>query len=66
MQTRRRRCAQVIAARRSASVRGSFSGGRDARWPRLAGVTCARSALFGANTPYFLDVQVHRVARGHA
>ena len=28
MQTRRRRCAQVIAPRRSASVLGSFSGGQ--------------------------------------
>ena len=43
MQTRRRRCAQVIAPRRSASVLGSFSEGRDARWPRWAGVTCARA-----------------------
>jgi len=48
--TRRRRCAQVIARRRSASVLGTLSGGGSVRLPRRAGVTCSRSALFGANT----------------
>ena len=52
--TRLRRCAQVIAARRSAGVRSSVSA---AAWalpplPRRAFVTCARWALFGANTPW--------------
>jgi len=52
--TRLRRCAQVIAARRSAGVVWSVSA---AAWPlaplpRLALVSCARCALFGANTPW--------------
>jgi hypothetical protein len=33
----------VIAPRRSASLRGSFSGGRSARLPRRVGVTCSRA-----------------------
>lgn len=51
--TRFRRCAQVIAARRSAGV-GSSKSAVVACWPplpRLAGVTCARCLLFGAKTP---------------
>ena len=52
--TRLRRCAQVIAARRSGGVRSSVWA---AAWsfaplPRRALVTRARWALFGANTPW--------------
>ena len=48
------RCAQVIAARRSAGVLGSVwaAAWPDAPLPRPAWVTCARCALFGANTPW--------------
>jgi len=51
--TRFRRCAQVIAARRSAGV-GSSKSAVVACWPplpRLARVTRARCLLFGAKTP---------------
>jgi len=52
--TRLRRCAQVIAARRSAGVRSSGSAVVACRppLPRLAGVTRARCLLLGANTPW--------------
>ncbi len=52
--TRFRRCAQVIAARRSADVGSSGSAvlERSPPLPRLAGVTRARYLLFGANTPW--------------
>lgn len=52
--TRFRRCAQVIAARRSAGVRSSGSAVVAYRppLPRLAGVTRARCLLLGANTPW--------------
>jgi hypothetical protein len=52
--TRFKRCAQVIAARRSASV-GSSGSAVLACWPprpRLAGVTRARYLLLGAKTPW--------------
>ena len=52
--TRLRRCAQVIAARRSAGVGSSVSAGLACRppLPRLAGVTRARYLLLGAKTPW--------------
>ena len=54
LNTRFRRCAQVMAARRSAGV--VTSGASSVRallpLPRLAGVTCARCALLGAKTPW--------------
>ena len=52
--TRFRRCAQVIAARRSAGV-GSSKSPFARRWlplPRLEGVTRTRYLLLGANTPW--------------
>jgi hypothetical protein len=49
LNTRLRRCTQVIATQRSAGV---LSSGRLAPQPRLALVTCARWALWGANTPW--------------
>ena len=51
--TRLSRCAQVIAARRSAGVGSSGSAALASRppLPRLAGVTRARYLLLGANTP---------------
>jgi hypothetical protein len=50
LNTRFRRCAQVIEAQRSAGV---LSSGRLAPRPRPDFVTCARWwALFGANTPW--------------
>ena len=54
LNTRLRRCAQVIAARRSAGV-GPCAASEGLVWlplPRLAGVTRARCALLGANTPW--------------
>jgi len=51
--TRFSRCAQVIAARRSAGV-FSCPSSKALGWaplPRFAGVTAARSRLLGANTP---------------
>jgi len=53
LNTRRKRCAQVIDARRSAEV---WSGVSSSDFvflplPRLAGVTSARYLLLGANTP---------------
>ena len=53
LKTRFRRCAQLMAARRSAGVVSSGESAVRALLPlpRLAGVTCARWALFGANTP---------------
>ncbi len=53
LNTRFRRCAQVIEARRSAGVRSSASP-FEVRWlplPRLAGVTRPRYWLLGAKTP---------------
>jgi len=53
LNTRFKRCAQVIEARRSAAV-GSSTVAAATDWPplpRLAGVTRARYSLFGANTP---------------
>ena len=52
--TRFRRCAQVIAARRSAGVGscGSVGVACSPPLPRFAGVTRARYLLFGANTPW--------------
>ena len=54
LNTRLRRCAQVIEARRSAAVGSSASAAATAGppLPRLAGVTRARYWLFGANTPW--------------
>jgi len=54
LNTRLRRCAQVIAARRSAGVGSSESpcARRSPPLPRLAGVTRARCLLLGANTPW--------------
>ena len=51
--TRLRRCAQVIAACRSTGVRASASScaRRLLPLPRFAGVTRARCLLFGAKTP---------------
>jgi hypothetical protein len=51
--TRLRRCAQVIAARRSAGVRSFGSAVVACRppLPRLAGVTRARYLLLGAKIP---------------
>ena len=46
--TRLRRCAQLMAARRGAGV---LTTSLRVHRPRRPGVTCARSALFGANTP---------------
>ncbi len=53
LNTRFRRCAQVIAARRSAGVASSDPCDALALLPlsRLAGVTRARCPLFGAKTP---------------
>ena len=53
LNTRFKRCAQVMAARRSAGVVSSGTSDAPALLPlpRLAGVTCARCALLGANTP---------------
>ena len=52
--TRLRRCAQLIAARRSAGVGSSGSALVACRppLPRLAGVTRARYVLFGAKIPW--------------
>jgi hypothetical protein len=52
--TRFSRCAQLIAARRSAGVRASGSAVVACRppLPRLAGVTCARCLLLGEKTPW--------------
>ena len=60
--TRIRRCAQVIAARRSAGVGScpSSVAWRLLPLPRFAGVTKARCWLFGANTPW------KRVNRGNS
>jgi hypothetical protein len=54
LKTRFRRCAQVIAARRSARVEPSADAAALTLLPlpRLAGVTCVRCALLGANTPW--------------
>ena len=54
LKTRFKRCAQVMAARRSAGVLALGASAVRALLPlpRLAGVTCARCALFGANTPW--------------
>ncbi len=54
LNTRLRRCAQVIEARRSAAVGSSASAAATAKppLPRLPGVTRARYWLFGANTPW--------------
>jgi len=54
LNTRLRRCAQRIAARRSAAVRSSVSAAARALapLPRWALVSCARCALLGANTPW--------------
>jgi len=51
--TRLRRCAQLIEARRSASVCSSVprSEGRLFPFPRLPGVTRAWCLLLGVNTP---------------
>jgi|GEM_PF-2313680 len=51
--TRLRRCAQVIARRRSMGLRPSMLAPADAtsvagRLPRLDGVSCARNFAFGA------------------
>ena len=53
LKTRFRRCAQVMAARRSAGVVSSGASAVRALLPlpRLAGVTRARCALLGAKTP---------------
>ena len=53
LNTRFRRCVQVIAARRSTSVGPSFASTVRGLLPlpRLAGVTRARCALLEANTP---------------
>jgi hypothetical protein len=54
LNTRFRRCAQVIAARRSAGVGPSVASDTLAclPLPRLPGVTRARWVLLGANTPW--------------
>jgi hypothetical protein len=61
--TRRRRCAQLIAPRRCASLWGSFSGGGSARLPRRAGVTCSRAWLFGATKSPGAILNSRRLAR---
>jgi len=55
LNTRFSRCAQVIAARRSAGVGPSFVSTVLSLLPlpRLAGVSRARWALWGANTPWY-------------
>ena len=55
--TRLRRCAQVIACRRSMGLRSSMLAPADAtsvagRLPRPDGVSCARNFAFGAKTPW--------------
>ncbi len=53
LDTRLRRWAQVMAARRSAGVRSCACSGALGLLPlpRFAGVTCSRYLLLGANTP---------------
>ncbi len=52
LKTRFSRCAQVIAACRSAGdLSEHSSSGSFLTFPRFDGVTCARHLLFGANTP---------------
>ena len=52
LKTRFSRCAQVMAARRSACVWCCASTRACCHLPRLAGVTRARCLLLGANTPW--------------
>ena len=59
--TRLSRCAQVMAAWRSAAVLGE-PGPR--RGPRRAGVTCARRLWLGANTPLYVETaEIHTRGR---
>ena len=59
LNTRLRRCAQVIERRRSSGVRGSAGSGGvswvafdGSRLPRPEGVSCARKRAFGAKMPW--------------